>query len=133
MCIRDSDSPELSFSVGGTWTESNSGTAEPLLFLSNVVASDIDGEDYDNGFVRIDLTHYTTGDLLSIATGNGVETSGSSIRYNGAEIGSIDATDDGDGRALKLNFSSDSVDDALITTLLQQVSFTSSSGCRCWR
>ena len=45
---------------------------------------------------------------------------------NGAEIGSIDApmtaTD-----APSLNFSSDSVDDALIARLLQQVSFTSSS------
>ena len=45
-----------------------------MLFLSNVVASDIDGEHYNNGYARIDLTNYTTGDLLGIASGNGIDT-----------------------------------------------------------
>ena len=117
------DAPELSFTASGTWTESNSGTADPLLFLSNVVASDIDGEHYNNGYARIDLTPVHHRIQLSIATGNGVETSGSSILYNGAEIGSIDATDNGDGRALKLNFGNAVtrvVDDALIAMLARR-------------
>ena len=110
-----------SFTASGTW-EANSGTADPLLFLSNVVASDIDGEHYNNGYVRIDLTNYTTGDQLGIATER--IDSGSSILYNGAEKALMQLTTATDAPS---SLSSDSVDDALITTLLQQVSFTSSS------
>ena len=121
------DPPELSFDVSGNWQEVNSGDATPIQFLSNISASDVDGEHYNNGFVLIEFTHYNSGDQISLATGNGISSNGSSVLYNGVAIASIDSIDDGDGRALKLNFSSDIVDDSLIAIVLGQVSYTSNS------
>ena len=121
------DPPELSFDVSGNWQEVNSGDATPIQFLSNISASDVDGEHYNNGFVLIEFTHYNSGDQISLATGNGISSNGASVLYNGVAIASIDSIDDGDGRALKLNFSSDIVDDSLIAIVLGQVSYTSNS------
>ncbi|MCL7406453.1 VCBS domain-containing protein [Paradonghicola geojensis] len=122
--ISVNDAPAVGSTISGTFTE---GDSAPVQFLSGITVSDIDAEHFNGGFLEIAQGTYIAGDRLEIVEDANYTLSGSQVLYNSAVIGTIDTTSDGQATALKINFTSNSVDDAVVQGLLARIGFSSTN------
>jgi hypothetical protein len=130
----DNDAPTMSAStLGGTYTERN-GTA--LQFVSGTIAvTEPDGVPFwisgNAGFLSVTLDTYVTGDTLSVlhqGTNAGqIGVSGSTISYGGTAFATIDTTNNGAGKELRLTFTSATATPAAVQALLAQLRYSNTT------
>ena len=110
-----------------TYTEGDGEVVIDKSDLSSI--TDIDSDDFNGGSLTISyVSGDTSDDQLAVkdsgVVDSGINVSGSTISYNGVEIGSIDGTLDGvDGEDLKIDLTSTSATKAAVAALIQAITF----------
>lgn len=107
------------------------GTPAALLFsLSSLSDPDFANANFAGGAIFAAFSQYTTGDLLHVATGvahaaNAIQASGANIQISDGSswttVGTVDGTDNGSERLLKINLNSNATADvvALVINAIQ--------------
>ncbi|MBD1914725.1 MULTISPECIES: DUF4347 domain-containing protein [Cyanophyceae] len=94
----------------------------------NATVSYAGGSDLNGGFLRINPAFVDVGELVQVnnqGTGNGqISVSGSNVLYEGQLIGTIDATENGNGKALLINFTTAAATPEAIEALIHNITYT---------
>lgn len=105
--------------AGNTFTEGGGAVA---LMPGGATVTQVDNTTFTGGTLQASLGAYATGDVLSVLAGGNITLDGSSVRHGGTEIGTIDGTDDGTGRALTIALNADATH-ARVQDLIAQLRF----------
>ncbi len=108
-----------------TYTEGNGNVKIAALGT----ASDIDSADFNGGSLTAAFTaNGASEDQLTILTDVHVTVSGTVISVDGAEVGTINATNNGvNGAAFEIDFDSANATPAAVTTLLEHIAYSDNS------
>lgn len=124
------DTPVITNLDGDNPTFTEGAGAIYLDVSSNAAVTDVDTEDnsYNGGYLDVHRqTNFTSNDVLSVGDVGNITVVGSSVRYSGTEIGTIDGTDDGTGtNDLKINLDADA-GDTEVAALIQALQFNNTS------
>ncbi|MFI3157998.1 MAG: VCBS domain-containing protein, partial [Methylococcaceae bacterium] len=117
------DAPTLGTpAISGTYTE---GDVTALQFLTGSSVSDPDAGQFNGGSLRIAFVGYVPGDVLSLVSGsNGIIVSGSTVSYNGNEIGTLSG---GSAADLVITFTTNNATSAAVDALILQIGYSSTS------
>ena len=127
--------PTIEDVVSSVTFDENTVNAAPQVIDALAAVGDIDSADFDGGQLLVTYVQgVQTGsaeDQLTInSQGSGadqVELIGSSVRYEGVEIGVVDGTDNGqDGAALRISFNANASVEA-VESVLQNLAYGNSS------
>lgn len=132
--VTDPDAPQI-LNIEGDRTNYNNnsttpGNAAEQLVDQNLdaVVTDINSPQLNGGFVLFNVT-FTDGSyerlgIQSIGDGAGqIRVTGNQVYYAGQSIGSIDAAQDGVGRALRVNFTSTNATLAAVQALVRSLTY----------
>lgn len=103
--VPDPNAPKVTNLEADRVTYTGSGTVR-VDANGDAQVSDIDTADFQGGFLMANVT-FTDGqfEVLDVESGvDGISRSGDGILYNGAAFATVDATLDGAGRALRIDF-----------------------------
>ncbi|NVJ98598.1 MAG: DUF4347 domain-containing protein [Alphaproteobacteria bacterium] len=130
------DAPGIANLNGDSASEIVAGDgAQDVTDLNDVTITNADSDDYNGGFITINQSSGTTNGDWSVdgttvtSGGDGSISAGETVQVSGVTIGTVDATDDGQGgNDLTINFTTANATNANIQTLIQNLLHSPPSG-----
>ena len=130
------DAPVVSNLNGDAASEIVAGDgAQDVTDLNDVTVTNADSSDYNGGFITLSqLSGTTNGDWSVDGTnvtsgGDATISAGETIQVGSLSVGTVDATDDGQGgNTLTINFSSANATNANVQTLIQNLELSAATG-----
>ncbi|SDD22156.1 DUF4347 domain-containing protein [Kordiimonas lacus] len=129
------DAPVVSNLNGDNASEIVAGDgAQDVTDLNDVTVTNADSSDYNGGFITLSQSSGTTNGDWSVdgtnvtSGGDATISAGETIQVGGVSIGTVDATDDGQGGTLTINFSSANATNANVQTLIQNLELSAATG-----